>query len=180
MNDTTKAGYLTPTGAPPPYDDALEEQIRQWISGVSGLPATAIFRRFTDEQPNAPVLDALGCGFSITDFGQTPDPVYVQHDENSDYQWHFETLVVQCCFYGPSGQFYAKQFKAGLGVAQNNAELNRTGLTLGDAGDITPTPECINEQWQRRYDLSVTLHRKVEREYGIKSILFAPTHFFGE
>lgn len=180
MNDTTHAGYLTPTGTPSPYDATLEALLKQWIGGVSGLPADAIFTRFTDQQPATPDADASGCGFSITDFRQNLDPVYIQRDENTDYQWHFETLVVQCCFYGPSGQFYAKQFKAGLSVAQNNAELSAAGLTLGETGDVTAVPERINEQWQRRYDLFVTLRRRVEREYGIKSLLSAPINYFGE
>lgn len=45
---------------------------------------------------------------------------------------------------------------------------------------IIPAPELINNQWVRRYDVTVDLHRKTVREYGIKSLLSAPVQFFGE
>jgi hypothetical protein len=41
-------------------------------------------------------------------------------------------------------------------------------------------PELINNQWVRRYDLHITLRRKIIRSYGINSLLSAPVTFFGE
>lgn len=62
--------------------------------------------------------------------------------------------MVLCCFYDIAGQSYVKTFRSGLFVSQNNAELSLAGMTLGDFGRIIPPPELINNQWQRRYDLS--------------------------
>ncbi|MFO3907578.1 hypothetical protein AAHD62_24190 [Enterobacter hormaechei] len=180
MNDTTQPGYLTPTGPAPQYDQGLEREISRWIRGVSGLPDGMAMSRFTDPQPTIPAQGSSWCGFNISDFQDAANPASVTKDDDTDYQWQYETLVVLCCFYGPDGQAYAKTFRSGLFVPQNNAELNRVGLTVGEVGRIIPAPELINNQWQRRYDLSVTLRRKVEREYGIKSILSAPVQFFGE
>jgi len=75
---------------------------------------------------------------------------------------------------------YATFFRDGLFLEQNNAELNRAGLSLRDCSDIIPAPELINNQWQRRYDVTVILRRKTVREYGIKSLVEAPVQFFGE
>lgn len=180
LNDSTQPGYLTPTGPAPLYDQALEREISRWIRGVSGLPDGMAIPRFTDPQPTIPVLGTNWCGFGITDFQDGANPDLVTKDDDTESQQQFETLVVLCCFYGPGGQAYAKTFRSGLFVQQNNAELNRVGLTLGEAGRIIPAPELINNQWQRRYDLSVTLRRKAVREYGIKSLLSAPVQFFGE
>lgn len=180
MNDTTQPGYLTPTSPAPQYDQALERELSRWIRGVSGLPDGMAMPRFTDPQPAIPALGTNWCGFGITDFQDAGNPSEVTKDDDTDYQWQFESLVVLCCFYGPAGQTYAKTFRSGLFVSQNNAELNRVGLTLGEVGRIIPAPELINNQWQRRYDLSVTLRRKAVREYDIKSFLSAPVKFFGD
>ena len=180
MNDTTQPGYLTPTNPAPQYDEALERELSRWIRGVSGLPDGMAVPRFTDPQPAIPVMGTNWCGFNISDFQDAANPASVTKDDDTDSQWQYETLVVLCCFYGPAGQSFAKTFRSGLFVSQNNAELNRVGLTLGEVGRIIPAPELINNQWQRRYDLTMTLRRKTVREYGIKSILSASVQFFGE
>lgn len=41
-----------------------------------------------------------------------------------------------------------------------------TGIIAG-----TPFPELINQQWLRRYDITVKIRRKVTRTYNIKSIV---------
>lgn len=74
----------------------------------------------------------------------------------------------------------ASRFRDGISVEQNNAELNQSDLSLVDYGDIVPFPELINQQWVRRYDITVRLRRKVVREYGIKSLVDAPVSFFGD
>lgn len=66
---------------------------------------------------------------------------------------------------------FASIFRDGISVEQNNSELNRMGLTLGDVSSITPFPELINQQWLRRYDITVKIRRKVTRTYNIKSIV---------
>ena len=40
-----------------------------------------------------------------------------------------------------------------------------------DAGEIRNLPELINNQWVRRYDLTVTLSRKNTRTYNVKSVV---------
>jgi len=65
-------------------------------------------------------------------------------------------------------------------VSQNNAQLNEIGLSLGTYTKLTPAPELINNQWVRRYDISIYLRRKLIRTYGIKSILDASVSFFGD
>ncbi|EPX7387252.1 phage neck terminator protein, partial [Escherichia coli] len=91
-----------------------------------------------------------------------------------------ETIECMASFYGPAGMVYASRFRDGISVPQNNAALNALGLSLGDYTGLTPFPELINQQWVRRYDMTVRLRRKVVREYGIKSLVDAPVIFFGD
>lgn len=95
----------------------------------------------------------------------------VQISEEESEQWTWEQVTVICCFYGPQGAQLAALFRSGVFVEQNNAELNRVGLSLVDAGTIYNLPELINNQWVRRYDLTVTISRKNVRTYNIKSIV---------
>lgn len=181
-NSSEQAGYLSPVSGSPAtaYDEALEREISQWIRAVSGLPDGLVRPRWTDPQPKIPPLGTSWAAFGIMSIDEDANPASVSNGDESDQQWQHETITLICCFYGPDGQANATRFRDGLRVAQNNAELNRTTLTYGDNSRIIAAPELINNQWQRRYDINVTLRRKVVREYGIKRLANAPVSFFGD
>lgn len=170
-NDSTTPGYLTPVGDLPKYDEDLEREISRWIRGVSGLPAEVVFPRWTDPQRKIPNNGTTWCGFGITTIPQPLSQADVQISDVESQQWTWEKVTVICCFYGPGGGGCASTFRAGIFVAQNNVELNHSGLSLMEAGTIYNLPELINNQWVRRYDLTVTLNRKNVRTYNIKSIV---------
>ncbi|UTJ45713.1 hypothetical protein NLZ15_12665 [Atlantibacter subterranea] len=180
MNDTTRPGYLTAVGIKPIYDEPLEQQLAQWIHGISGLPESDVIIDYANPPFILPPVTTDWCGFSIDHFFFEPDIACVPVNADSDYHWQFESLAVICRFYGPHSQTYANAFRSGVFVSQNNAELNLIGFSLGDVGNIVATPELINNQWQRRYDLPVTLRRKAIREYGIKSFLSTSVQISGE
>lgn len=180
MNDSAHAGYLTPTSPQPDYDEGLERELSRWIRGVSGLPAKMVRPRWTAIQPAIPVAGSTWCDFGILKIRQNVQPAEVTVNDDTDARWQQEAFDVICCFYGPSGLGVATLFRDGLYLSQNNEELNRVGMSLGSCSDIIPAPEFINNQWQRRFDVTVTLRRKTVREYGIKSILSAPVQFFGD
>lgn len=178
-NDSTTRGYLTPADDGPDYDEDLEREISRWIRGVSGLPAERVYPRWTDPQRAIPKNGTTWCAFGITGIQEDFNPAYVQGAESAE-QWSHETVSIISCFYGPAGLATATRFRDGMLVAQNNDELNRAGLTLMQQGRILNLPELINNQWVRRYDLSVDLRRKIIREYGIKTLASAPVQYFGE
>lgn len=178
-NDSTTAGYLTPVGDSPPYDEDLERLISRWIRGVTGLAATLVYPRWTDPQKQIPKNGTTWCAFGITGIQEDFNPAYVQGEENTE-QWSHETVSLILCFYGPQGLAMATRFRDGLLVSQNNDELNRSGLTFLQHGRILNLPELINNQWVRRYDISVDLRRKIIRQYGIQSLVEAPVIFFGD
>ncbi|EPF1298789.1 phage neck terminator protein [Klebsiella michiganensis] len=180
MSDgSTSAGYLAPVGDSPPYDTDLERLISRWIRGVTGLGATLVYPRWTDPQKQIPKNGTTWCAFGITGIQEDFNPAYVQGEENTA-QWSHESISLILCFYGPQGLAMATRFRDGLLVSQNNDELNRVGLTFLQYGRILNLPELINNQWVRRYDISVDLRRKIIRQYGIQSLVDAPVQFFGD
>lgn len=178
-NDSTTAGYLTPAGAGPAYDEELEREISRWIRGLTGLPAKLVYPRWTDPQQAIPKNGTTWCAYGISGIQEDFNPAYLQGAESAE-QWSHETVSLIVCFYGPAGLAAATQFRDGMLVAQNNDELNRAGLTFMQQGRILNLPELINNQWVRRYDLSVDLRRKIIREYGIKTLASAPVQYFGD
>ena len=179
-NDSTGRGYLTPAADGPAYDEALEQLISQWISGVSGLAESSILPRWADLAPPTPANDTTWCSFGISAVPHRDIPAQVQISDDQAEQWSWEQLTVLCSFYGPQGAGTAATFYAGIFIEQNNTELNTAGLSLCGAGTLFNLPELINNTWVRRYDLTVTLSRKTTRIYNIKTLKSASAQFFGE
>lgn len=179
-NDTTTAGWLTPTSDPPDDDEALERKLSQWVRGLSGLPAKMVRPRWTPTQ--APLLpqDTNWCAFGIIDISDDDNPAFQNQTDDSAEMWKHEKIECMASFYGPGSQGIGSQFRDGLRVSQNNAQLNALGLSLGSYTKFTSTPELINNQWVRRYDMTIYLRRKLIRTYGIKTFLSAPVSFFGD
>jgi len=178
-NDSTSPGYLTPVGDTPAYDKELEIKISDWICGVSGLDVKWVFPRWTDPQITIPPKGTTWCAFGVTSMPRTGLPADIQGDTSSE-QWTWENVTIICCFYGPGGAALAATFREGIYVPQNNAELNRAGLSLVDVDTLRSLPELINNQWVRRYDLTVTLSRKNVRSFNIRTLQSAPVYFFGD
>ncbi len=171
-NDSTAPGYLTSVGSSPEYDEKLERQISRWIRGVTGLGAKLVFPRWTDPQPSIPKNGITWCAFGVTTMPRGGTPANVQISEAQSEQWTWEQVTVICCFYGPGGAATASGFREGIYVDQNASALQRdAGMYLIDAGTIYNLPELINNQWVRRYDLTVTLSRKNIRTFNVKSIV---------
>lgn len=171
-NDSTAPGYLTPVGDTPEYDEELERQISRWIHGVTGMAVKNIYPRWTDPQSSIPKNGVTWCGFGITTMPRPVNTANVQISEDESEQWSWENVSVLCCFYGPKGAGTAALFREGIFIEQNADALRRAaGLSLLDAGAIFNLPELINNQWVRRYDITVTLSRKNTRTYNVKSVV---------
>lgn len=170
-NSSNEAGWLTPVSDSPAYDTDLDRLLSRWMRAVSGLPDSSVRPRWQPDQPPLMPVDVNWCAFGIVEWPSYNTPASTrQTDENAEL-WRHESFVAMASFYGPAGMQYAAVFRDGITIEQNNAELNRLGLSLGSYSDITPFPELINNQWVRRYDLHVQLRRKVVRTYNIKSIV---------
>ncbi|SPP31657.1 hypothetical protein ARAF_0799 [Arsenophonus endosymbiont of Aleurodicus floccissimus] len=100
-----------------------------------------------------------------------------QNDEYTEL-WQHETLTCIASFYGKNDMVYVARFRDGIMLSQNNAELNKSNLTLGSYSQINAFLELINNQWVNRFDIIVHLRRKVVCRYHIKSVTDAHVTFF--
>lgn len=173
MNNTsTEPGYLTPVGPVPDYDIALEKKISQWVRGVTGINVNLVFPRWTDPQTQIPKNGTTWCEFGITVADQDDFQADVQISDEQSEQWTWEKISIIFCFYGPQGNAMASLFRAGMFVEQNSNTLKaNTGLSLTDVTKILNLPVLINNQWVRRYDLTVTLSRKNTRTFNVRTVI---------
>lgn len=179
-NDSTTRGYLKPVSEPQSYDEELERELSRWVRALSGLPAGMVRPRWTATQAALPAADKNWCGFGITGISADNSPAFVRQTEDGNQLWRHEVIETFASFYGPQSQSVATLFRDGLTVEQNNETLKQIELSLADYSELTAFPELINNQWVRRYDITVRLRRKVIRDYGIKSLVDAPVSFFGD
>lgn len=179
-NSSTEPGWLTPVSGDPDYDEALDRLLSQWVRNVSGLPTGMVRPRWQKDQPPLLPVETNWCAFGVTGLPIDNSPAFINQTEEGAQLWRHETFECMASFYGPAGMTFASRFRDGISVAQNNAELNQSDLSLVDYGDIVPFPELINQQWVRRYDMKVRLRRKVVREYNILALQDAPVSFFGD
>lgn len=179
-NDSPGGGWLIPVASTQQDDEALERTLSRWVRGVSGLKPGHIRPRWTPEQPPLMPADTDWCAFGITGFQADDNPALISTDDEGSVLWRHEVVECMASFYGPGSQRSVTLFRDGLTLSQNNDALNAAGLSFAGAGNIIPFPERISHQWVRRYDITVTLRRKVMREYRVKSLREAPVTFSGE
>ncbi|WP_405423521.1 hypothetical protein [Pantoea stewartii] len=179
-NTTGQPGWLTPQQAANVYDMPLEDQLTEWILGLSGLGDGMVRPRWQPEPLAIPPATANWCAFGVTGIAADAGPAFVNQADATAEQWRHELVECLASFYGPAGQQVAAQFRDGLAVNQNNDTLGQWGLTLADCDSIRPAPELINNQWVRRYDVMVRLRRKVISTWGIQSLTDAPFSISGE
>lgn len=179
MTTSETPGWLLPDNEPV-YDEELERLISRWVRAVSGLEKGRVLPRWVSKQPAQLPPETDWCGFGITGMAEDSSPAIVPAGAESAELWRHEEFECMASFYGPRSQRYITRFRDGISLSQNNDELGRNDLSVVRHSGITPFPELINNQWVRRYDITVTLRRKVIREYGIKTLTDTSVTFFGE
>ncbi|HGJ5876701.1 MAG TPA: hypothetical protein ACHBX0_10315 [Arsenophonus sp.] len=179
-NSSTEAVWLTPFDDNPVYNEALNRQLSRWVCGVSGLHAKQVLPRWQAKPAPLPPSDTNWCAFGIINIASDANPALVKQTDASTELWQYEILTCMASFYGKEGLYYATRFRDGIMLSQNNAEMNKSNLTLGSHSQITAFPELINNQWVNRFDMTVHLRRKVVRRYHIKSVTDATVTFPGD
>jgi hypothetical protein len=172
-NDSTVPGYLQPTGTAPPEDADLDSIFQKLIIGLTGLPGNMVRPRWQATVPKQPEPSTNWCAVGVTG---------IEHDANSYEQLNpagnetfirHEIIAVLCSFYGANALSYAAQARDGMYVAQNNSTLDQFEMGLVEVGSIVTAPDLVNQQWIRRFDLSMRIRRRVVRTYPILTVLSA-------
>ncbi|ERJ35935.1 putative bacteriophage protein [Burkholderia sp. AU4i] len=173
MNDSSTGGYLAPAvDTPPDEDDALDDLVHDLVAGVTALPPDLVRPRWQPVVAKQPEPGVNWCAFGIQT--QTPDasPAIVHNgaNEGSDTYIRHQDLEVLCTFYGPAAKGYAQRLADGLALPQNREQLQLLDMAFVNVSEIRAAPDLVNQQWVRRYDMTVKLRRKVSRTYAVLNL----------
>jgi len=173
-NSSSTGGVLTPSLPYPLDDDALDALLEGVVAQITTLPNTLVFPRWQPTPPKQPAANVNWCAFGI--MLSTPDEgPAIGYDPVNDcgtYQRH-EQLDVLASFYGPNAKQYAALLRDGLAIPQNCEQLTANDIAFNGCGPIRPAPELVNQQWIKRQDMGITLHREVNRTYAIHYLAIA-------
>lgn len=172
-NDSSTGGYLAGTDVL--ADAALDALLQQVVVGLTALPGEFVRPRWQPVVPKQPDPATDWCAIGVTKLSPMDYPTET-HDgsgDGSDDFSHWEEFDVLASFYGPNGMANALRTRDGLYVTQNREAMMAAGIDFVDAGEITPAPDLVNQQWIRRYDIPLHMRRKVQRTYSILNLLSA-------
>ncbi|WP_070106936.1 phage neck terminator protein [Burkholderia plantarii] len=177
MNDSSTGGYLTPASAQPPIeDDGLDELLGELIAGVTTLPPDAVWPVGKATPLSTPSPYADGCVFGIHSLCSDAGPV-IRHDgtgEGRDCYVQHQEIEVLCRFSGPQARSYAQRLADGLAMPQNREPLQLHDMAFAGASPIRASPEPVDRQADQpaayRYDITVSLRRKLTRTYAVLNL----------
>lgn len=175
-NTSATGGPLAPAVASPPLDDdALDDLLQELVAGVTGLPPSLVRPRWQPVVPKQPEPGTDWCAIGIPHQENDAGPV-IQHDpagEGSDTYIRHQEIELLCTFYGPHAKGYAQRLADGMAIPQNSEQLGAADMRFIAASGIRAAPDFVNQQWVRRYDLTLTLRRKITRTYPVLNLLSA-------
>ena len=153
--------YTAPTSEPI-YGDELDTLVQGIVRDLSGLTGDLVRPRWQPDPPRTPPLDVTWLAVAVTDirrdYGRQITCSYIAHHEDVD------VLVTA---YGPRSMNVLTRVESGPRIPHNNAIIEAQGLYFKSSTSIIPIPERINNQWLKRYDITMTFRRRVEVEYDI-------------
>lgn len=174
-NTSATGGYLAPTAPVSVEDDELDNLLQELVAGVSSLPGEMVRPRWQPTVPKQPEPAVNWCALGITLQANDAGPA-IQHDgdgDGSDEYIRHQQIDLLCSFYGPAAKGYAQRLADGMAIPQNSEQMALNGMKFVRASEIQPAPALINQQWTRRYDLTLTLRRKITRTYPVLNLLSA-------
>lgn len=176
MATSATGGYLVPAVASPPLeDDDLDNLLQSMVVGITGLPGAMVRPRWQKTVPKQPEPSVDWCALGVTTQLNDAGPA-IRHDptgDGSDVYIRHQQIELLCTFYGPNAKRYAQQLADGLTIPQNNEAIGQQGMKFISAGPIRAVPELVNQQWVRRYDLPITLRRKITRTFPVLNLVSA-------
>lgn len=176
-NTSATGGSLLPASVDTPaFDLDLDKTFQQIVSGVTGLSGDMVRPRWQPTQPRMPEIGEDWCAIGVIEILPDNNPA-VMHDgagDGHDDLIRHEDVIVLASFYGPHAARQAAILRDGLYISQNREPLDAVGIGLVTTDSVRMVPALVNEQWQRRADLLITLRRIVRRSYPVLNILSAP------
>ncbi|AOK32660.1 MULTISPECIES: phage neck terminator protein [Burkholderia] len=173
MNNSSTGGYLAlAVDAPPAEDGVLDDLLRDLIAGVTALPTDLVRPHWQSVIVSQPEPSIDWCAFGVYEQQSDASPA-IQHDgigDGYDIYIRHQTIDVMCTFYGPRAKGYAQRFADGLAIPQNSEPLQRQDMAFVGVGAVRAVSGLVNQQWVQRYDMTVTLRRKITRTYAVLNL----------
>jgi hypothetical protein len=172
---------------PNPVEDADLDAVFQFaVAGITGLDGTMVRPRWQPTLPQQPEPDEDWCAIGV--MASIPDAFpYITHfsgqgitDPSADTFWRHEELDVLASFYGPNAKKLASRLRDGLSVVQNTETLLANQIAFIESSPMRASPDFVNQQWIRKYDLPLRFRRKVQRVYAMPNILSAQVDLFDD
>ncbi len=163
--------FVRPAALPSPEEgNDLEDLFAATLVGVTGLDENLVRPSWQPEPPNMPDFDVDWCAFRVTVF-PADRFVFLRQvdDENVELQCS-EELAVLVSFYGPGCQRAAGEWRDGLAIDLNRAELGASNIKLVETGDQRQVPALLKQVWTKRVDVPSRWRRWVVRRYQVNSI----------
>ncbi|WP_175786539.1 phage neck terminator protein [Burkholderia anthina] len=173
MTDSSTGGYLAPAvDMPPDEDDALDDLVHDLVVGITALSPDLVRPRWQPVVAKQPEPGVNWCAFGIQTQTLDASPAIVHNgaNEGSDTYIRHQDLDVLCTFYGPQAKGYAQRLADGLSLSQNREQLQLLDMGFVGVSEIRAAPDLVNQQWVRRYDITVKLRRKITRTYAVLNL----------
>lgn len=163
--------YVRPAPAPSVDEgDALEDLFQAALAGITGLPGDLVRPAWQPEPPNFPDFGTDWAALRVASFPSDLYAFVAMVDEATALLETSETLEVSCMFYGPGAQARAGEWRDGLQVDMNRADLQARDIKLVSVGEQRQVPALLKQAWTKRVDVPSTWRRWVRRRYPINSI----------
>ena len=167
-NTSATGGYLSPTDEAIPGGLSLEDFLVSIVQQITGISGDLVRPLWQAEPPKQPDITVDWVAVGLKDIHTKSLDAYVeqQDDGGATLQQH-EFVDLFCSFYGPNSVTYSTRFRDGLKISQNREQLLLAGMGVKDISGITRLPELVNNRWNDRRDITVTIAYELNRVYQI-------------
>lgn len=171
-NDSTTSGFLTPVGAEPSADDALDDALHSTLAGVLGtIPKSFIRPRWQAEPPNLPQKPTDWVAFGVVRSEFDRNAAQVMRDDGQLEVQRDELLYCMLSFYGPKAMGYQTRFRDGIEVSQNRDLLRAAGIGVVELQDPAIIPDLSKQTWVRKVESMLVLRRRTVNLYQVRSLI---------
>lgn len=175
VNTSATGGYLVPDPTVGSEDDAFENMLGDAVAGITALPRGLVRPRWQAKPPAWPTPETDWCAIGVTE-SVSDSSAMTEHraaGDGYDVVTRHETVTIVASFYGPRGFSLATMMRDGLMVSQNRDQMRAAGVAVQECSDIQSAPALMNEQWVRRWDLTLLARRAIVRTYPVLNLLSA-------
>lgn len=174
-NTSATGGYLAPTNALAPEDDAFDNIMQEFVVGVTALPATLVRPRWQPVPPDQPESSVNWCAIGLISEDTQAGRSMITHDsvgDGADTQQINDQAEIMASFYGPNAGQYAKLFRDGSMLPQNREALTLQGLRLlRMPSKAQLAAEKVNQTTIRRFDVTFLVKRESITVWPVENLV---------